>query len=194
MAGKRRVWTAARHLMKTLYRRLTLALLLVVQAFSSPAQDIVPGLGHVSSFRSIGLMLSLTDTRDGSCDQLKLYTDLLSRWKSDGMNTGFALAYSHLMDIRTRDLRDCSMTFYAGPGVDVGYKADLDRGRGPVLAVSGEWGLRFDFDRAMSVKLGFTTLLGMHCELGDSLHTRISLYRYGLACSLMPQFTVIYRL
>lgn len=180
--------------MKTLYRRLTLALLLTVQAISSRAQEKTVELGHLSSFRSMGIVLDITDSRSGIRDQVKIYADMMARWSDESNGRGFGLAYSHLMDYRSVVLKECTLSFYAGPGVDLGFKADLGRKRGPVIAVSGEWGMHFDFSGPVSVRLGFSPLLGVHFRGSGIRDTSLSLYKYGLATALLPEFSVIYRL
>ena len=105
---------------------------------------------------------------------------------------------------------DVSMTFYAGPGVTVGYVRDHDKGRGIdfvslfgntegfALAISGDGGCRFDFDGPVSLDLSFTADLGIHIRRNEMewsyFSPNVSIFNNGLIQALYPQLTILFRL
>ena len=103
-----------------------------------------------------------------------------------------------------------SYTLYAGPGISAGYVRDHDKGRGidftslagnnegAMVALSGNFGCRFDFGGLISLDLSIAGDLGLHMRRNESerdfFAISTSIYNNGIYQILCPQLTILFNL
>ena len=82
---------------------------------------------------------------------------------------------------------------YAGPGATLGWAADRPAGDfGLAAALSGDFGITFDFVRHVSVALSASADLGVHLSRTNG-RTLVNPYRNGLIRVFFPECRILYR-
>ena len=83
------------------------------------------------------------------------------------------------------------ITFYAGPGVMVGYVTDLNDISGPAFGLKGRLGMECRFKRSITLSANLSPIIGSHIsyEKGD---VRMRLYKSGLIQSIIPEIGIKY--
>lgn len=123
---------------------------------------------------------------------------------------GYRFNFSRLYVLNTLEKKNCTLLFYAGPGLSLGYVRDHDKGRfidmksliseypGFMFAVSAGAGCRFDFGRTVALDLSFALDAGFHIRQNEKEKTYVasslSIYNNGLWQAFYPQLTILFKL
>lgn len=178
--------------------------LILAPAFFAGAQEY----GLFNSPKGVGASVRLPE-KDGIFHTVNAYVDIYgvvtSRCSYPGYKANISREY-----VCSRFERDgFSVSFYAGPGLSVGYVRDHDKGRGfdltslmadnegVALALSGDAGFFFDFGRNVFLDLSWRAEAGIHLRRNEAEKTynaaSLSLYNNGLLQALYPQLTIYFR-
>ena len=183
---------------------LSALLLILAPAFLAGAQEY----GLFNSPKGVGASVRLPE-KDGIFHTVNAYVDIYGVATSRCSYPGYKANISRQYVCNRFERDGFSVSFYAGPGLSVGYVRDHDKGRGfdltslmadnegVALALSGDAGFFFDFGRNVFLDLSWTAEAGIHLRRNEAEKTynaaSLSLYNNGLLQALYPQLTIYFR-
>lgn len=163
-------------------------------------------LGLFQSPKGVGVTATFGSAGAGETDILTLRTDFTGLLTGRTEHMGVCISYTHDYPIYQLWGDQFDMTLHAGAGGLVGYVQDWEKGlfsqydrafkhkQGFALALAGDIGLRFDFDR-LSLDLSFTVAPGLHLRADDETNTVIlSYYHAGSVYAYFPQLSIMFYL
>lgn len=187
---------------KGLHRLLLPAALLLVSATALRGQDYL--LGAFQSPKGVGVT-AVFDHGD-EMDLFTLRTDFCGVLSGRTPQIGGVLCYSHDYTILYREGEDCAFTLHAGAGGMAGWVHDFENGffsiydrrmthnAGFAAGLTGNFGLRADFARHITLDLSFSVCPGVHLRTNKSTGALItSFYRAGVFHAFYPQLNLFYR-
>lgn len=83
------------------------------------------------------------------------------------------------------------ISFFAGPGIMVGYVTDLKDMAGPAFGLKGKVGLECRFERRITLSASLSPVIGSHITYPQG-EVRMRLYRTGLVQSIIPEIGIKY--
>lgn len=186
-------------------QKLLVLTVLTACFFPAAAQEF----GIFNSPKGVGAQLRFPQN-DGVFHAATAFVDIYGIPTSRARDPGYRFNFSRLYVFKTLEKQDHSLTFYAGPGVSMGYVRDHDKGRlidfvslageyqGFMFALSADAGCRFDFGRYVALDLSFALDAGFHMRQNEKeksyVASNFSIYNNGLWQALYPQFTVLFKL
>ena len=166
-------------------------------------------LGLFNSPKGFGAQVRLAE-RNGVFHSAVAFIDIYGVPTSRCSNPGIRVNVSRDYIVSRRRSGDVTTSFYAGPGITLGYLRDHDKGRGidmdslfgnkegVAIALSGNGGCRFDFDGPVSLDLSFMADLGVHIRRNEVekgyFATNLSIFNNGIMQAFYPQLTILFRL
>lgn len=168
--------------------------------------DAQTRVGMYNSVKGLGASVELV-SRDNptEADIFTLYADTYGVFSGRSGFVGVIGSYSHDYSFIHKDYEFFSIELHSGAGLLGGYARDhesgvfsrnrlpLTKSPGICIAVTGNVGVRFFFDRKISLDLSFTIEPGMHIRTDDvDGHLMISTYNNGLFHFMYPQMRIYY--
>lgn len=183
---------------------LLLTTFLLCLGAKANAQSILAGL--YQSPKGVGATLML-DTGEGTeFNIFTLRTDFYGFWTHRTDRIGVFLSYTHDYSILRTGSEDFFLDLHAGAGASLGYALDyekgffssfdrqLSHGPGGVIALTGNIGVRFDFQRRLSLDLGFSLDPGIHLRTDPRTGALLlSFYKNGIYRGYYPNLNLLYR-
>lgn len=183
--------------------RLAAVLLLLLSGPLAKGQEAL--LGLFQSPKGIGVTAMIGQDWGLETNIITLRTDFYGILGGRTRNMGICATYTHDYAIYQLWEDQFDMTLHAGAGGQIGYVHDWEKGlfvpidrelqhkMGLAVALAGNIGLRFDFDR-LTLDLSFCLAPGIHLrtseETGDVL---LTFYRAGVYNAYFPQLNMMYR-
>ena len=166
------------------------------QEFMAGTYQSIKGIGATAMFWS----------DDAEADILTLRTDFYGVLSGRTRQPGVCLSYTHDYVFFEREGEDFLLLLHAGAGGMLGYVHDYERGfysafdrelqhgRGGVLALTGNFGLRLDFFwRPVTIDFSITAAPGLHLRSDPDTGAMIlSFYRNGIFQAYQPQINLMY--
>lgn len=104
---------------------------------------------------------------------------------------GVSVVFQYNYVLKTWSSSSGSGTFFAGPGLKLGYMSDKNVDPGIVAGVAGIIGMDFAFRIPVTLSLSIKPVLGLHLDIaGDN--TSLRFYRNGLITEFCPEIGVKY--
>ncbi|MBQ6556054.1 MAG: hypothetical protein IJL86_00750 [Bacteroidales bacterium] len=190
-----------------MYRKPHTALLaLLICALLLPAKAASQEVGLFSSPKGVGVLWQGAE-KNGAFNTAAAYVDIYGVVTSRCSFPGYKANFSRQYVFYRKDAGEWNLTLYAGPGLSAGYVHDHDKGRGVdlsalvadnqgfVFALSGDFGMRFEFPGAVVLNLSWTAEAGLHLRENERFKdsSNLSIYNNGFIQSLYPQLGILYR-
>lgn len=161
-------------------------------------------LGLFQSPKGIGVTAMFESADGGELDILTLRTDFCGLLTGRTEHLGVSICYTHDYAFYKLWGDQFDLTLHAGAGGLIGYVQDWEKGlfsqydrafthnQGLAVALAGNIGLRFDFDR-LSLDLSFTVAPGVHLRTDNEANTLLlTYYRAGTYHAYFPQLNIMY--
>lgn len=187
---------------KTLHTLLTGLLMLLCTAVSG--QDHLIGL--FQSPRGVGVCAFLDDPDGQETNIITARTDFYGFLSGRTQDVGAAVSYTHDYYFYRRETDQFSLRLHAGAGGMSGYTHDFETGffsafdrqlvrpLGWTVALVGNFGVRMDFRRHLSLDVSLSTLPGIHLRTDSKTGTLlVAFYKAGVYHSFYPQVNLMYR-
>lgn len=190
-------------------KKLHIVLLVFFLSFLALPSGAQESVGLFNSPKGFGAQVRFPEN-DGIFHSALVFVDIYGVPTSRCSNPGIRVNASRNYILSRRQKGEIGMSFYAGPGVTLGYLRDHDKGRGIdmeslfgnkegfAVALSGTGGCRFDFDGPVSLDLSFTADLGVHLRRNEVergyFATNVSIFNNGIFQAFYPQLTILFRL
>ena len=184
--------------------RLAAVLLLMLSGPLAKGQEAL--LGLFNSPKGIGVTAMVGSDWGNETNIITLRTDFYGILGGRTQNMGVCVTYSHDYAIYQLWQDQFDLTLHAGAGGQIGYVHDWEKGlfvpldrdlehkMGLAVALVGNIGLRFDFDR-LTLDLSFTVAPGLHLRADDETNTVIlSYYHAGSVYAYFPQLSIMFYL
>lgn len=186
-------------------RHIRLAAALVFLLLGPLAKGQEAMLGLFQSPKGVGVTALFGRGWGEEMDILTLRTDFYGLLAGRTDQIGISISYTHDYALYQLWQEQFDLTLHAGAGGLVGYVHDWEKGLfsqydrelthnfGLAVALTGNIGLRVDFDR-LTLDLSFTAAPGIHLrtdqDTGDVL---LSYYRCGSIHAFLPQLNIMFR-
>lgn len=152
--------------------------------------------GTVQSPKGLGLFYERAGDSPQYASRFLFFLDFDGILQGETRRPGFLLGYLRHCYLPVYSLADgTEMDFFYGPGAVVGAVRDGKDFQGPVVALRGAVGLRFNFpERPFSLAFGWSADLGLHMQRVAGENTNVlRLYRGGLRRAWLPEIHLSYR-
>ena len=186
-------------------RHIRLAAALVFLLLGPLAKGQEAMLGLFQSPKGVGVTALFGRGWGEEMDILTLRTDFYGLLAGRTDQIGISISYTHDYALYQLWQEQFDLTLHAGAGGLVGYVHDWEKGLfsqydrelthnfGLAVALAGNIGLRFDFDR-LTLDLSFTVAPGMHLRTDeDTDDVLLSFYHAGIYPAYFPQLNIMYR-
>lgn len=165
-------------------------------------------LGAFFSPKGLGLSFQLDNDWGDEIRAFHVFADMYGVYSGRTSDVGIMFSYSHNYILRLREFGYSTMSFYVGAGFLGGYVHDFELGlfskdnhgrvlqdpMGLVVALQCDIGLSFDFDRHVTIDIGFSLCPGLHVSRDSDTGTvSMSVYERGLISTVFPQLCIYYR-
>lgn len=167
--------------------------------------ELSPSAGVFNSIKGVGATVRFPSGMEFG--NISLYAEIYGIPTGRCSTPGVKLCYSHNIILKGMEFETARLSFYAGPGVSVGYMRDAEIGKyegtdftlarnsGFMAALSGTGGCLFNFSRNIALDLSFTAELGIHVRRDEKVHSlNMNFYRNGLLQALYPQLSILFYL
>lgn len=189
---------------KIAHRLILPALLLVLSGVGLRAQGVRPGL--LQSPKGMGLTVVFDSKDGGEMDILSARTDFCGLLSGRTRDVGAAVHYSHDYIFFRTEGEDYTLSLHAGAGGLLGwvhdfengffsdYDRQMDHNPGFAVGATGNFGLRLDFSRCLTLDLSFSVHPGIHVRVNKSTGALLaSFYKAGVYHAYYPQLNLLYR-
>ncbi|MBO4566547.1 MAG: hypothetical protein J5695_04910 [Bacteroidales bacterium] len=189
--------------------KLHIALPLIILSLVWAPSAAQESIGVFNSLKGIGATVRLPEN-DGVFHTATAFVDIYGVATSRCSNPGLRFNVSRQYVLSRVQKGDVHLSFYAGPGVTLGYVRDHDKGfgidlkslfsdnEGAVAAISGDAGCRFDFGGSVALDISFASDLGIHIRKNEDereyFAPSVSIYNNGWMQWLYPQLTILFKL
>jgi hypothetical protein len=183
--------------------RLAAVLLLMLSGPLAKGQEAL--LGLFNSPKGIGVTAMVGSDWGNETNIITLRTDFYGILGGRTQNMGVCVTYSHDYAIYQLWQDQFDLTLHAGAGGQIGYVHDWEKGlfvpldrdlehkMGLAVALVGNIGLRFDFDR-LTLDLSFGLAPGIHLRTDEETGAvLLAFYRAGIYNAYYPQLNIMYR-
>jgi len=190
-------------MLRKLHIGLIAMLVFLLSGPRAQAQEALLGLYH--SPKGIGVTALFGTPGGVEMNILTLRTDFYGLLSGRTEQMGVSVCFTHDYAFYRIEQEQFDMTLHAGAGGLVGYVHDWEKGlfslynrelqhkAGLALALAGNVGLRFDFDR-LTLDLSFGLAPGIHLRSDpDSGAMLLSYYYGGTYHAYFPQLNIMYR-
>lgn len=190
-------------MLRKLHIRLAAVLLFLLPGPAARGQEAL--LGVFNSPKGFGVTALFGPEMGEESNILTLRTDFYGLLGGRTHKMGVCITYTHDYAIYQLWEEQFDMTLHAGAGGQIGYVQDWEKGLfsqferqlthkpGLAVALAGNIGLRFDFDR-LTLDLSFTVAPGMHLRTDeDTSDILLSFYHAGIYHAYFPQLNIMYR-
>lgn len=158
------------------------------------AQNSTKDVGYTSSPKSFGVFYSTSNNNSRIANRIAINLDLFDVLNGQSEKPGVNIMYNMTKPFRDWELKSGTMvSFYAGPGVSIGYLKDFQKDFGWLMAVNGSCGFAFCFVKPVNIQLGIIGEFGIHYCGNNVKDTDIGLYKQGILNAIMPEISVSYR-
>ena len=189
---------------KTVHKLLLPAVLLAVSCIAAAAQDYLGGV--FQSPRGVGLTFVRDSADGGEMDIFTLRTDFYGLLSGRTRDVGGVLSYSHDYIFFWTEGENYLLSLHAGAGGMAGWVHDfepgffsefdrqLDRNPGIAVGATGNFGLRMDFARRLTLDLSLSVLPAIHVRMNKSTGALLAdFYKAGVYHAFYPQLNLLYR-
>ena len=177
-------------------------LLLLCPALS--AQDRL--LGVYQSPKGVGISAVIESGEGTEMDILTLRSDFYGLLSGRTTDVGACVSYTHDYVLYRQEGEDYLFRIHLGAGGLFGFTHDFEKGffsafdrelerkPGWTAALAGNFGVRVDFRRRLSLDVGFSVLPGIHLRTDDKTGALlVNFYRAGIYNACFPQINLMYR-
>ncbi len=148
--------------------------------------------GATFSYAGIGAEYSLDIDKENFAE-FQLRIDTIETFRISSAMPGIsASAFWNIVFARFESHNGNPVRFYAGPGISLGYAADLFSPHGLDFGVKGRVGGECAFPRGISVAMSISPMVGGHFGIVDGM-LNMRLYKNGLLQALMPEVSIRHR-
>lgn len=174
----------------------TVAILICLSAAMLFTPDDIHGqsrsIGATFSYAGTGVEYAL-DVDEGNFAEFQLRMETAEMFRRAGSLPGIsASAFWNIIFSKFKSSNGNPIRFYAGPGITLGYDADLQSPHGLIFGVKGRIGGECAFPRGISISMNISPAVGGHFGVTDGM-VNMRVYRNGLLQILMPEASIRYR-
>lgn len=171
--------------------KIILVFAVMMSGLAAAAQDIAPiRLGTFQSPKGLGVCAEFQQD-PSSFESVTFDADIFGIIIGNYSRPGYKFTYTHDMIVDSYDRGDCALELYAGPGITAGYVRDINKTYSLVAGISGVTGMRFLFERRLSVNLEIGADLAFTISKDERYGTNdLSLYKTGLLHFFYPQIRI----
>lgn len=171
--------------------RTVLTLALMLSSVAAAAQDVASiRLGTFHSPKGIGVCAEFQQDST-SFDSITFDADMFGIIIGTYSRPGYKFTYTHDVVIHSYDRGDCTLETYAGPGLTAGYARDISKTYSAIAGLSGAVGMRFLFNRSLSVNMEIGADLAFTIHKDNRYGKQdLSLYKAGLLHFFYPQIRI----
>lgn len=189
-----------------LTRKVVLAFLATL-FFSFPSFCQERSAGFLSSFTGVGVCFDFPSSQSGWMHTFDVCMDTYGHVTGRTSDLGVLVAYSYENFFFAIDRGEYLISFHGGAGLAGGYVHDYESGifrtdedrtlnkeQGAIASLRCSIGVRFDFERNISIDFRLSALPGIHIRKDhDTGVMFISPYKRGIYHALFPHLGLMYR-
>ena len=171
--------------------KTVMVIAIVMSGVAAAAQDSASiRLGTFHSPKGLGVCAEFQQY-PSSFESITFDADIFGIIVGKYSRPGYKFTYTHDMVVDTYDRGDCVLELYAGPGITAGYARDINKTYSTIAGLSGVAGMRFLFERRLSVNLELGADLAFTINKDNRYgRNNLSLYKTGLLHSFYPQIRI----
>ena len=190
---------------RTVLKLLSAAASLLLCCATSRGQER-PLVGLYQSPHGVGVTAFFPTPDASEMDILTLRTDFYGLLAGRTNEVGGCISYTHDYSLLRAEGPDFRLQLHAGAGGLAGFGHDFEKGffsaterslvhnRGWIIAPQGNFGMRVDFRRHLSLDLSFAVAPGVLLRTDKATGTLlVSFYKNGTYHAYYPQINLMYR-
>jgi hypothetical protein len=187
---------------RTVHKLLLPAVLLLFSGQVLSGQNFLPGVFQSPK----GAGVTAVFDHGGEMDIFTLRTDFYGLLSGRTRDVGAVLSYSHDYVFYRTDGEDYALSLHAGAGGMLGWVHDfepgffsefdrrLDHNPGVAAGATGNFGLRLDFARCLTLDVSLSVHPGIHVRMNRSTGALLAdFYKGGVYHAYYPQINLLYR-
>ena len=169
----------------------TLIFAISISAMSVYAQP--KSIGLVSSFKGFAISYEHNLSKPDMFMEMSLAADASEMFLYRAERPGISVSTTWNRIFSTRTLQDgTEISFFAGPGITLGYGSDFKVGNGYFFGIKGRVGIECNFARRVIISAGISPVLGMHM-IPHQEFLSLRYYKNGIFYSPIPEIGIRYR-
>ena len=170
---------------------LTLIFTISISALSMYAQP--KSIGLVSSFKGFAISYEHNLSKPDMFMEMSLAADASEMFLYRAERPGISVSTTWNRIFSTRTLQDgTEISFFAGPGITLGYGSDFKSGNGYFFGIKGRAGIECSFARRVIISACISPVLGMHM-IPHQEFLSLRYYKNGIFYSPIPEIGIRYR-